>query len=113
MRDSEGDLLPESYKERRKRRLGGYYLMLMSILILLSKWVVRLGTKYSFIVLPWFLVLLSTIIILYMESILLKELTVMVRTYRDKKRRGVYDVRSTSKRGIFGGGGGRADLYRI
>ena len=118
IKDPEGDLLPDSYVERRRRLFGGYYISVITIGYMVSKWVVRLSGKFSFIILPMGVSLSVTFLIICIDIVMCKELILMMRGYREKRDRGLYSVSITPRRGVFGGlggGGGRgsADLIRI
>lgn len=113
MRDQEGDLLSESYKKRRNNKMGGYYITVITGIYVLSKFIVRLVSKFSFIALPIGVSVSCFIIILIYNIGMWRELCMMVGAYRDKKRRGVYNIQSTHKRGIRGVPGGGKDLLRL
>ena len=118
IKDPEGDLLPDSYIERRRRQFGGYYISFITIGYMVCKWVVRLSGKFTFIMFPIGVSLSVTFFIICIEILMCKELILMVRGYREKRDRGLYSVSKTPRRGVFGGlggGGGRgsADLIRI
>lgn len=113
MRDQEGDLLPESYKNRRNNMMGGYYITVITSIYVLSKLIVRLVSKFSFIALPIYISIGSFIVILIYNMGMWRELYMMVGVYRDKRRRGVYHIQSTYKRGIGGTPGGGKDLLRL
>ena len=65
-KDVEGDLLLDEYKESRKKGLGGYYFRLICMIYLVSKLLLRLTSKFDYMILPDGLALFTIIVIIYM-----------------------------------------------
>lgn len=110
LKDQEGDLLPTGYKKRRDNKMGGYYITGIAGIYVLSKIIVRLVSKFDFIALPIGVSLSCFIVITIYNIGVWREFIMMAGTYRDRKRRGVYDMQ---KRGMGGVPGGGKDFLRL
>ena len=109
LKDKEGDLLPEEYKRKKKAWVGGYYVTVMTSLILVARYIVRISKEFDIIVFPGIVMFIVLLVIVGVNYMNVREFAMMVSRYREKKRNGVYKVQ---RRGM-GGGRFTPDKWRL